>query len=105
MEDYYIALSPDFELNPTEFVTVWNEAEECRAVAVARLLPPASQQYDITLFAEIVLSLVTNIASSTLYDLIKQAVTRRGVPHKHVHIEALQKPDGTRFLVIDSDEQ
>jgi hypothetical protein len=105
MEDYYIALSPDFELNPAEFVAVWNEEEECRSAAVARLLTPASQQYDINLFAEIVLSLVTNIASSTVYDLIKKALTKREVPSKHIHIEALQKPDGTRFLVIDSEEK
>ena len=105
MEDYYIALSPDFKLRPTEFVTVWNEEEECRAVAVARLLPAANQQYDINLFAEIMLSLVTNIASSAVYDLIKKALARREAPSKHIHIEALQKPDGTRFLVIDSEEK
>lgn len=105
MEDYYIALSPDFKLSPAEFVASWNEEEECRTVAVARLVPPASQQYDLNLFADILLALVTNIASSTLYDLIKKAVTRRGTPHKHIHIEALQKPDGTRFLMVDSDEE
>ena len=105
MEDYYIALSSDFELSPTEFVTAWNEEKECRAVAVARLLPPASQQYDINLFAEIVLSLVMNIASSTVYDLIKKALAKREGFSKHIHIEALQKPDGTRFLVVDSQEK
>jgi len=105
MENYYLALSPDLGLSPTEFVATWNEEEECRTVAVARLVPPASQQYDFNLFADTLLALVTNIASSTLYDLIKKALTRRGVPHKHIHIEALQKPDGTRFLVVDSDEE
>jgi hypothetical protein len=105
MEDYYIALSSDFELTPAEFVADWNEEKECRAVAIARLLSPASQQYDFNLFADILLALVTNIASSTVYDLIKKALAKRGVSSKHIHIEALQKPDGTRFLVIDSDEK
>jgi hypothetical protein len=105
MEDYYITLSPDLELSPTDFVAIWNEEQECRTAAVARLVQPASQQYDANLLAEIVLSLVTNIASSAVYDLIKKALTKRGEPKKHVHIEALQKPDGTRFLVIDSDEE
>src|SRR6266700_2882040 len=105
MENYYIALSPDIGLNPTEFVTAWNDEEECRAVAVARLAPSGSQQYDFNLFADIVLALVTNIISSTLYDLIKQALAKRGAPRKHIHIEALQKPDGTRFLVVDVDEK
>lgn len=74
-------------------------------MAVARLIPPTSQQYDINLFADILLALVTNIASSVIYDLIKKAVTKRGISHTHIHIEALQKPDGTRFLVVDSDEE
>lgn len=105
MEEYYIALSPDFDLNPTEFVTIWNEEKECRAVAIARLVPPASQQYDFNLFADIVLGLVTNIASSAMYDLIKNALSKRKGSSKHIHIEALQKPDGTRFLVVDSEEK
>src|SRR5947209_1457894 len=105
MENYYIALSPDIGLSPTEFVEVWNEEEECRAVAIARLVPPASQQYDFNLFADVLLALAMNVASSALYDLIKKALTKRRTPSKHIHIEALQKPDGTRFLVVDSDEK
>jgi len=105
MEDYYIALSPDLELSPTEFVAIWNEEEECRVVAVAHLVSPTSQQYDFNLFAEIVLSLVTNMASSAIYDLIKKALSKREGSSKHIHIEALQKPDGTRFLVVDSEEK
>ena|SRR2546426_388671 len=105
MEDYYIVLTPDIGLSPTEFVASWNEEEECRTVAVARLVPPASQQYDFSLFADILLGLVMNIASSALYDLIKKALVKRGATSKHIHIEALQKPDGTRFLVVDSEEK
>jgi hypothetical protein len=105
MEKYYIALSPGTGLSAAEFVTAWNEEKECRAVAAARLAPSGGQQYDINLFADIVLALVMNIASNTLYDLIKQALARRGAPRKRIHIEALQKPDGTRFLVVDVDEK
>lgn len=105
MEEYYIVLSPDLGLSPTEFVAIWNEEQECRTVAAARLVPPASQQYDFSLFAEILLSLVTNIGSSAVYDLIKKALTKRRVPNQHIHIEALQKPDGTRFLTIDINEE
>lgn len=105
MENYYIALSPDIGLSPTEFVAVWNEEKECRAVAIAGLVPPTSRQYDFNLFADVLLTLVINIGSSTLYDLIKKALAKRGAPSKHIHIEVLQKPDGTRFLVVDSDEK
>src|SRR6266487_3886758 len=102
MEEYFLVLSPEIGLSPREFVSAWNEEEECRTVAIAHSLTPAGRQYDLNLFADILLALVTNIASSTLYDLIKKTVARGKVSHKHIHIEALQKPDGTRFLVIDS---
>lgn len=105
MEEYYIALSPDFDLSPTEFVAAWNAEQECRTVAIARLVLPVSQQYDFNLFADVLLALVMNVTSSALYDLIKKALAKRGAPSKHIHIEALQKPDGTRFLVVDSDEK
>lgn len=105
MEDYYIVFSPSFELSPKEFVVVWNEENECRDVAVACLVPPANQQYDFSLLAEIVLSLATNIASSALYDLIKKTLSKCEGSSMHIHIEALQKPDGTRFLVVDSEEK
>lgn len=105
MENYYVTLSPDIGLSPTEFVAIWNEEKECRSVAIARLVPPASQQYDFNLFADVLLALVMNIGSSALYDLIKKALAKRGTPSKHIHIESQQKPDGTRFLVVDSDEK
>ncbi|HEU5383750.1 MAG TPA: hypothetical protein VFV38_50770 [Ktedonobacteraceae bacterium] len=105
MEDYYIVLSPDLGLSPEEFIASWNEGEECREKAVARLVSPSNQQYDIGLFAEILLSLVTNMASSAVYDLIKKALTKRESSSKHLHIEALRKPDGTNFIVVDIDEK
>jgi hypothetical protein len=103
MDEYYLVLSPQIGMSPNEFVTVWNEEEKCRAVAIAREVPSANRQYDLNLFAEILLAVTTNIASSTLYDLIKQSLARRGMSRKHINIEALQKPDGTRFLVVDID--
>jgi hypothetical protein len=105
MDEYYIVLPPDVGLSPTDFVADWNAEKECRSVAVAHPAPPANQQYDYSLFADILLGLATNVASSLLYDLIKKALARRGVPSKHVHIETLQKPDGTRFLVVDIDKK
>ena|SRR5579859_5632128 len=109
MEDYYIALSPESGLSPTEFVTLWNEDEECRAVAVAQLVPPASRQYDLTLFVGVLLGIVTSVASSAIYDLgkglITKVLTKRGAASKHIHIEALQKPDGTHFFIVDIEEK
>jgi hypothetical protein len=109
MEDYYIVLSPDFGLSPTEFVTVWNEDEECRAAAVARLIPAGGHQYDLGLITGILLGILTNVASSGFYDLMKvlfeKALAKRGAAGKHVHIEILQKPDGTRSFIVDIEER
>lgn len=43
------------------------------------------------------------MTANTLYDLIKGVLLKKGV-QKQTHIEVLEQPDGTRFLVIDTKE-
>lgn len=35
--DYRIAISPELETDPEEFVSAWNDAPECREIAAAKL--------------------------------------------------------------------
>ncbi len=39
-----------------------------------------------------------------LYELIKKVLAKQ-VVRKHMHIEEMKKPDGTRLLVIDIEEK
>ena len=104
MDEYQIALSPDLGLSSADFIAIWNEDTETHAITEARLVPSSSTQYDPTLIAAILLSIGTGIAGNTLYDLIKRVLVKKGI-HKRTHIEEMKKPDGTRILVVDIDEQ
>jgi hypothetical protein len=93
-----IALSPDLYITPEEFAVAWNETLEARTIAEAYLSEAKGTQFDPTLIAGIVIGVVTNVASSALYDLIKDVIQRirdkkgiqssQDIPkHKHTHIE------------------
>jgi hypothetical protein len=102
MQEYQIALSPDLDLAPVNFAAAWNEDIETHSIARAHLVPSTGTHYDPTLIAGALISITTGIASNALYDLIKQILAKKG--HKHIHIEETKKPDGTRILIIDIDE-
>jgi hypothetical protein len=100
---YTVALSPDLGLSPTEFVSAWNSDSEASQSGQARLSTAPNVEYDITLLVGALLSIPAGLATNTLYDLIKAILVKKGV-HKQTHIEVLEQPDGTRFLVIDTQE-
>ncbi len=100
--DYQVALAPDLDLTPAGFVAAWNETPECRAVAEARIEAAAGAQYDpLTLAAVVAVlgSVAINVASNVIYDLIKDAITKRRHP-EDVSISAVDLPDGTRLIIV-----
>ena len=104
--DYHIALSPDLGLSPSDFVTTWNELESSRQVAHARLSSSKSAQYDPFLLGTLALlsTVAVGVGTNALYDLIKQVFVKHGV-HKRLHIEEINKPDGTHTIVVDIEEE
>jgi len=109
-QTYQIVLSPDFGISPEEFAHAWNETSQARAIAEARLVESKGTQFDPALVAGILIGVATNVASSALYDLIKEVIRRlqdrqSAHPRTHTHIEELHKPDGTRLVVVDIDEK
>ena len=109
-QTYQIVLSPDFGISPEEFARAWNETSQARAIAEARLVESKGTQFDLTFVAGILIGVATNVASSALYNLIKEVIRRlqdrqSTHPRTHTHIEELNKPDGTRLVVVDIDEK
>jgi hypothetical protein len=102
--DYHIALSPELDIHPTDFVKAWNDDTEAHNEASASFAPSAGTQYDPTLIADVLLGVTTGIASNALYELIKKVLVKQGV-RKHTHIEEMKKSDGSRLLVIDIKEK
>jgi hypothetical protein len=118
--EYQIALARNLAITPEEFAAAWNETSAARTAAEVRLSEAKSVQFfDPTMAFTILLSVGTNVASSGLYDLLKEVVQRIREkknahntptnastppvipPGTHIHIVETQKPDGTRILVVD----
>lgn len=111
-QTYHIALSPDLYITPEEFAAAWNGSAASHSVTEARLTEAQGAKFiDPALVVGVLLSIPAGVASSALYDFIKATVRqlrdKKSAPkpeHKHMHIEEIKNPDGTRILVVDIDE-
>lgn len=110
---YKLMLSPDLDISPEDFAASWNVTDQAQTCGQAQLSPLRGAQYDLSLAAGTLITIVTNLASSALYDylkmLIQQLPTKSHVPQTHnsrrrLHVEELKKPDGTSLLIIDLEE-
>lgn len=97
--NYQIALSPDLGISPEDFVSAWNEAPECRAVADARVDAEAQRSFEPLTAGAIVIGLVSGIVTNALYDLIKNALVKKG-SREQVEFTQIEQPDGSRIIVV-----
>lgn len=105
--EYQLVFSPRLGLAANDFVTSWNEDVQTKEVAEAHAMPHSERAYnDPTV--EAILFVVTTVGlglgTNALYDLIKEAVVKKG-PKKHVKITQLDQPDGTHLLIFDEEEK
>lgn len=100
--DYQLILDPALGVTPAEFVAVWNTRPDSHALAEARVTPAPPGQFDPS-WVEVGLILLgqvsINIASAMLYDMIKEALARRGVDQP-VEVQAAPHPHGPTLLVV-----
>jgi hypothetical protein len=104
---YRLVLPPELGLEPADFVATWNDEQETRYVAEARLSPASSRRFDPTLATvaiELAIGVSSGVASAGIYDLIKKVVAKKGV-QKHTQIVELDQPDGSKMLIMNIDEQ
>lgn len=105
MEEYQIALSPEFGIRPDDFVAAWNEEAEVRANGEARLDETNSKGYIEPVTTTIVIAIATGIAANAIYDLIKKILAKKGMYTTHTHFEEPSMPDGTHVVIVDKDEK
>ncbi|HLX58515.1 MAG TPA: hypothetical protein VKR83_15975 [Ktedonobacteraceae bacterium] len=109
--EYQLAISPDLHITPEEFAAAWNEIPANRDKAEIKLVQTTGSKFLDPTLAAALLSVPVTVASSAIYDRIKDTIHRlqekkgqAGTVHKHIHIEQRKKPDGTQILVIDINE-
>lgn len=110
---YQLVLSPDVVVSPEDFAATWNDLNEKDSNGQAQLTELKGTQYDLSLIAGALITIVTNLASSALYDSIKLVIQQLQLKHaaqhsphfsRHIHIEEMKQPDGTSLLIVDIEE-
>ena len=74
MDEIKIVFSQKLNIEPAEFIAVWNDTPECRDIAKARLVQLANRQYADPV--SIAIGFGSAIASGMLYDGIKICVSK-----------------------------
>ncbi len=118
--DYQIALDPALQLSTEEFASAWNGSPDCRALAEAR--PEGSRvAYDPFAAAACVLLTVVGAAAlaagkDLLQDELKEKIKRvlkrllgrdesESEGRRRLDIVQLDRPDGTRVLIVRQIEE
>ena len=118
---YQVAISPDLNITAEEFARVWNTDPDTHNLATAHAVEEkASQFMDPTLLIGALLSIPAGVTTMEIYDLIKSVIERvrkeKGqgeathvahspqAQHTHLHIEQVQKPDGSTIIIVDYEE-
>jgi len=80
MNEIKVVFSPKLDIDPAEFIALWNETAECREVAEAQLSQQARTQFSdvplkviviLTSLANIGVTITTNIVSNRLDEFLK----------------------------------
>jgi hypothetical protein len=74
MDEIKIVFSQKLNIEPTEFVAVWNDTPECRDIAKAQLVQLAKTQYADPV--SVAIGFGSAIASGILYDGVKICVSK-----------------------------
>lgn len=107
--DYSIALSPELSLSPQDFVTAWNEAPGCRALAQAELVSQPAQGFPLDpQMVQQGLILLAGAAGGLALEALKEAVKEKLTKffkeklsqEPAIQVDAIRQPDGAYLLVV-----
>lgn len=106
--DYQIALAPDLEISPEEFAVAWNELQEAHTIGSTTLTPSKNESFLDMATMTVIISTASGIGiglvTNAIYDVLKNALTKKGKPHKHTKTTEVKLPDGTQLIVVDEEE-
>ena len=103
--EYQIAFAPDLGIAVEQFAVQWNADPKTHAIGEAHVDANTAEAYDLGAVAELVIiPLLVGLGTNALYDLVKERLFASGVRNRITHVE-IEKPDGTRVLVIVAEEE
>ena len=110
MNETKIIFSEKLDIEPNEFVTVWNDTPECRDIAEARLNQAAKTQFaDPSMLAGIVEFVAGAIAGGVLHDSVKAGVEICMTKIKNkvtaLKYKKIKQPDGSQLTKVLSEKK
>ena len=118
--DYQIALDPALQLSTEEFASAWNGSPDCRTLAEARPEGSGVAYEPLAAAAYVLLTVVGAAALAAGKDLLKDELKEKikGVlkrllgrdeseaqGRRRLDIVQLDRPDGTRMLIVRQIEE
>lgn len=102
MNEIKVVFSPKLDIDPAEFIAVWNDTPEYREIAEAQLSQQTRTQFaDVSLLA-IILSfaggIFTNIVSSRLDEFLKNKFTDK--QEQSFQYKEIRQEDGSIIIKI-----
>ena len=103
-----IALAPDLEIDPQQFVRQWNADAECTDISTAECEQRAGTFDPVSVGAVAVLAgIAAGITVNVVSKLVEKAIDRlcdKQAAGRQIRIATHAQPDGTTTLVITIDE-
>jgi len=104
-----VIFSKKLDIDPTEFVSVWNNTPECRDIAEAQLSQLAKTQFaDPSLLINVVEFAAGAIAGGVLHDSVKAGVVICVTKIKNkviaIKYKEIEQPDGSKLTKLEKDD-
>ena len=111
MTEMKMVFSQKLDIDPAEFIAVWNDTAECRDIAEAQLTQPATTQFADPSILGIVVEFVAStgsvefaagaIAGGVLHDGLKAAIkiclTKMKAKITALKYKTIEQPDGSQL--------
>jgi hypothetical protein len=103
-----VIFSKKLDIDPTEFVSVWNSTPECRDIAEAQLSQLAKTQFADPSILGVVEFAAGAIAGGVLHDSVKAAVVICVTKIKNkviaIKYKEIEQPDGSKLTKLEKDD-
>jgi hypothetical protein len=100
--DYQVALAPDLQISPEEFVIAWNQSSARPEGTQARLEPAGAKGFNL-LLETVLIGVTTELTTHALITYITSLLSKHR-PRRRITVVEAEQPDGTRLLVATLEE-
>ena len=98
-----VALGEGVGVSPSSFAAAWDDDEEAHSMGSATVDTPVQGMFLADVLALVVIPLLVNVGSSTVYDLVRQLVAKSRPPQPgqpDLELVEVESNNGDRIIVV-----